>query len=204
MSETPRKRGRPATINTEAAMQAIVEVFRSKGFAAVSLDDLSEATGLSRPSLYRAFGDKLAMYMGALDAFGHEVIKTAVPALTNEPNLQNALTNFYAKMLEIYYRDDAVEPGCLVYGTAPSSADLPAVRKRLRISVEALDDLMRTKIKLCAPDTSKPQIEMASHIASNTLIAFSARAKSGVPKEELMSVGEQSAKAIAALIETSL
>ena len=45
-------------------METVVELFRSKGFAAVSLDDLSDTTGLSRPSLYRAFGNKLSMYMG--------------------------------------------------------------------------------------------------------------------------------------------
>ena len=38
------------------AMTIMVELFRNKGYAAVSLDDLSDATGLSRPSLYRAFG----------------------------------------------------------------------------------------------------------------------------------------------------
>ena len=200
MSKSPRKRGRPATIDTDAAMNAIVELFRAKGFAAVSLDDLSGATGLSRPSLYRAFGNKLGMYMGALDAFGHQVITLAVPALREEPDLKKALTSFYAEMLDIYYRDDAVEPGCLVYGTAPSSADLPLVKERLRQSVDALDDLMRAKIKLAAQGSSDTQIDAAAHIASNTLIAFSARAKSGATKEELMEIGEQSALLISGVL----
>ena len=200
MSDSPRKRGRPATIDADAAMQAIVELFRAKGFAAVSLDDLSEATGLSRPSLYRAFGDKLSMYMGALDAFGHQVITTAIPVLIKEPDLTTALTSFYAEMLDIYYRDDTIEPGCLVYATAPSSADLPVIKERLRLSVDGLDDIMRTKIRLSVPGCDEHQIDAAAHIASNTLIAFSARAKSGAPKEELLKIGEQSATAIAQVL----
>ena len=200
MSETPRKRGRPTTIDADTAMQAIVELFRAKGFAAVSLDELSEATGLSRPSLYRAFGDKLSMYMGALDAFGQQVITTAVPALIKEPDLTTALINFYTEMLGIYYRDDAIEPGCLIYGTAPSSADLPIVKERLRLSIDGLDDIIRTKIRLSVPSCSEDQVDAAAHIASNTLIAFSARAKSGAAKEELMKIGEQSARVIAGVL----
>jgi len=130
MPEPSRKRGRPATIDTDTAMQAVMELFRAKGFAAVSLDDLSEATDLSRPSLYRSFGDKLSMYLGAMDAFGAQVAKLAVPALLEEGDLELALTAFYRAMLGIYYSDNGIEPGCLVYGTAPSSADIPAIKLR--------------------------------------------------------------------------
>ena len=201
MSKTPRKRGRPSTIDTDAAMQAIVELFRGKGFAAVSLDELSDATGLSRPSLYRAFGDKLSMYLSAFDAFGQQVVTHAVPALMDEPDLALALTGFYTEMLNIYFRDDTVEPGCLVYGTAPSSADIPAVRDRLHQSVEGIDDLMRTRFTSAALHCNASEIDTAVHLASNTLIAFSARSKSGAPKKELMRIGELSAQAIAALLE---
>ena len=40
-----------------------MDVFWQDGFAATSLDDLSAATGLNRPSLYGAFGDKRALYL---------------------------------------------------------------------------------------------------------------------------------------------
>ena len=39
-----------------------MDVFWNDGFAATSLDDVSAATGLNRPSLYGAFGDKRALY----------------------------------------------------------------------------------------------------------------------------------------------
>ena len=178
-----------------------MELFRAKGFAAVSLDDLSDATGLSRPSLYRSFGDKLSMYMGAMDAFGAQVARTAVPALMEDCDLGTALTNFYNEMLAIYYRDDDIEAGCLVYGTAPSSADMPAVKSRLQSSIEQLDDAMRVRIKRSYPTTPDHRLEMTVSIASNTLMAFSARAKSGAPEEELRYMGSQSAHAICTLLE---
>lgn len=198
------KRGRPATIDTDTAMQSVVELFRSKGFDAVSLDDLSDATGLSRPSLYRAFGNKLSMYIAAMDEFGTQVAKTAVPALHAADDLETALTDFYAAMLSIYYRDSQVAPGCLVFGTAPSSADEVKIQSRLKFGLEQLDELMRLRILKSAPNSSANQIETAAHVASNTLVAFSARAKSGAPKKELAAMGAQTAKSITSLLKLEL
>lgn len=201
MSDAKRKRGRPATIDTQAAMQSLVELFRSKGYAAVSLDDLSEATGLSRPSLYRAFGNKLSMYIGAMDAFGDQVAETAVPALLAEGDLESALSNFYTAMLSIYYRDSEVAPGCLVFGTAPSSAEETEIRARLEFGVTQLDQVMRDRIARAAPGRDNEAIEMSVDIAANTLIAFSARAKSGATKTSLERMGARSAKAICVLLD---
>ena len=195
-----RKRGRPATIATLAAMQALVELFRSKGYAAVSLDDLSAATGLSRPSLYRAFGNKLSMYIGALDAFGEQVAEMAVPVLLAEGDLEPALSGFFDAMLSIYYRDSDIMPGCLVFGTAPSSAEEVQIRARLESGIEQLDQMMRSRILRATPAAEADQVQTAVECAANTLIAFSARAKSGASKAALSAMGQRSAKAICALL----
>jgi len=202
MTESKRKPGRPTTIDTDTAMQAVVELFRSKGFAAVSLDDLSDATGLSRPSLYRAFGNKLSMYISAMDAFGGQVTKTAIPTLLAPGNLESAISNFFEAMLAIYYRDSEIAPGCLVFGTAPSSADEIEIQSRLKLGIDHLDALMRDRILRETPTLDAAIIEPAVSIASNTLIAFSARAKSGAAKSDLLLMGRQSAKAIGAILKT--
>lgn len=196
MSETKRRPGRPASIDTTTAMRAVVELFRSKGFAAVSLDDLSDATGLSRPSLYRSFGNKLSMYIAAMDTFGEQVTETAVPALDAADDLEVALTNFFSAMLSIYYRDSDIAPGCLVFGTAPSSADETAIRSRLEFGIDHLDGLMRARILRAAPNSTPVAIESAVSIVSNTLIAFSARAKSGATKDDLTEMGARCAQAV--------
>ncbi|MEL6862732.1 MAG: TetR/AcrR family transcriptional regulator [Pseudomonadota bacterium] len=203
MANSQRKRGRPATIDTQSAMQSVVELFRAKGYAAVSLDDLSDATGLSRPSLYRSFGNKLSMYVAAMNAFGDQVREEAVPALLAPGRLEDALSNFYQAMLTIYYRDDEVSPGCLVYATAPSSAHEEEIQDRLRFGVESTDSIMRQRIQTAAPEATSHQIETAAHIGTNTLIAFSARAKSGASKSELVDMGARSAKAISAVLGLS-
>lgn len=201
MSETPRKRGRPATIDTQSAMHAMIELFRDKGYAAVSLDDLSEATGLSRPSLYRSFGNKLSMYVGAMNAFGQDAAELALPKLEADGALVQALTNFFDAMLGIYYRDSDIAPGCLVFGTAPSHADEEEIKARLNFGIEQVDSRMRARMLQAFPDSEPARIETAAHMASNTLIAFSARAKSGATRSALSAMGAASARTIVMLLQ---
>src|SRR5690348_17993255 len=59
----PKRRGRPRAYQPEIALGKALEQFRKSGFAATSLDDLSAATGMNRPSLYGAFGDKRDLYI---------------------------------------------------------------------------------------------------------------------------------------------
>src|ERR1700709_2926429 len=59
----PKRRGRPRAYQPEVALGKALDLFRSEGFAATSLDDLSAATGMNRPSLYGAFGDKRELYI---------------------------------------------------------------------------------------------------------------------------------------------
>ena len=49
-----------------------METFWQGGFAATSLDELSAATGMNRPSLYGAFGDKRDLYLKALQRYREE------------------------------------------------------------------------------------------------------------------------------------
>jgi TetR/AcrR family transcriptional regulator, transcriptional repressor for nem operon len=60
---------RPRAFNEGDVVAASREVFRSQGYAATSIDDLTEATGLGRGSLYGAFGDKHTMFMLGLNEY---------------------------------------------------------------------------------------------------------------------------------------
>src|SRR5277367_6135959 len=72
-SASPRPRGRPRAYRPELALAQARDAFWRDGFAATSLDDLSAATGMNRPSLYAAFGDKQALYVKAYASYRAEV-----------------------------------------------------------------------------------------------------------------------------------
>ncbi|QWK80966.1 TetR/AcrR family transcriptional regulator [Ochrobactrum sp. BTU1] len=60
---------RPREFDRDAALKKALGVFWAKGFAATSTDDLREAMGIGRQSLYGAFGDKRTLYLEALDTY---------------------------------------------------------------------------------------------------------------------------------------
>src|ERR1041384_4755004 len=68
----PKRRGRPRAYEPEVALARALDVFWKEGFAATSLDDLSAATGMNRPSLYGAFGDKRALYIKSYRSYRDE------------------------------------------------------------------------------------------------------------------------------------
>ena len=80
------RRGRPRAYDPETALSQAMAVFWDAGYAATSLDDLSAATGMNRPSLYGAFGDKHALYQTpagpVMIAGRHEGCPRARPAAT--------------------------------------------------------------------------------------------------------------------------
>jgi AcrR family transcriptional regulator len=58
--------GRPREFDIDRALECAIEVFWRKGYDGTSISDLTEAMGISPPSLYAAFGNKEALFRKAL------------------------------------------------------------------------------------------------------------------------------------------
>ena len=78
-------------------------MFWKAGYAATSLDDLSAATGMNRPSLYAAFGDKRDLYLKTLERYSAEARDETLKALADNPTLRVFLKRFYDKALDLYF-----------------------------------------------------------------------------------------------------
>jgi TetR/AcrR family transcriptional regulator, transcriptional repressor for nem operon len=60
---------RPREFDEETVVRAARDRFWDAGYAATSMTDLSEATGLGKTSLYGAFGGKHALYLRIFDEY---------------------------------------------------------------------------------------------------------------------------------------
>ncbi|MBZ9772442.1 TetR/AcrR family transcriptional regulator [Mesorhizobium sp. CO1-1-8] len=114
------RRGRPPEYDRAEALRAVTETFRSRGFAGTSLDDIASATGMNRPSLFAAFGNKKAMYLEALKRFQSAMIEAVEPALQQCGELSDVLGAFFDAAIRFYCKGGA--RGCLVLCTAPAEA----------------------------------------------------------------------------------
>lgn len=74
-------RGRPREFDAGEALAAALRVFWLRGYEGASLTELTEAMGITRPSLYACFGNKEALFRKALDLYEHEKLAYMSAAL---------------------------------------------------------------------------------------------------------------------------
>ncbi|WP_199902434.1 TetR/AcrR family transcriptional regulator [Azospirillum sp. B4] len=99
-----------------------MDAFWKKGYSGTSLDDLSAATGMNRPSLYAAFGDKRSLYLKALAHYWQVALDTMRADLADGGPLADSLMRAYEGALSIYFSGEDEARGCFVVGTAVTEA----------------------------------------------------------------------------------
>src|ERR1700744_5550049 len=89
--DEPKRRGRPRAYQPDVALGKALELFRKGGFAATSLDDLSAATGMNRPSLYGAFGDKRELYIKSYQRYSDNARASLIEIFRSEQPIRAGL-----------------------------------------------------------------------------------------------------------------
>lgn len=69
LEKPARPRGRPRGFDVDAALDGAIDVFSRKGYHGTSIGDLTDALGLTAGSLYKAFGDKRGILLGAFERY---------------------------------------------------------------------------------------------------------------------------------------
>lgn len=106
---------RPREFDRDAALDKALRVFWAKGFAATSTDDLREAMGIGRQSLYGAFGDKRTLYLEALDTYQRRTNSGHVRRLTQPAS---PIEGIEALLAGLVADDDAERAlGCMGVGS---------------------------------------------------------------------------------------
>jgi len=188
----PKRRGRPRAYEPEVALGKALDLFRKQGFAATSLDDLSEATGMNRPSLYGAFGDKRELYIKSYQRYREEAGAAMVEIFRQEMPLRQRLERIYAAALDIYLSGDTGPRGCFTVVTAASEAvGDPEIRAMVLDGLAGLDKAFascfrRAKEKGELPESADPFA--LAQIASATVHTIAIRSRARVPRKDLEAI----------------
>src|SRR5439155_4144908 len=118
----PKRRGRPRAYQPEVALGRALDLFRKSGFAATSLDDLSAATGMNRPSLYGAFGDKRELYIKSYARYRADSRAAMAEIFKHQAPIRERLRRMFAVALDIYLSGEEGPRGCFTVMTAASEA----------------------------------------------------------------------------------
>jgi AcrR family transcriptional regulator len=132
---TAKPRGRPRRFDERQALEKATQVFRSKGYDGVTIDDLVAEMGVGRRSLYSIFGDKRTIFLRALRAYAEAKGAIAAKALFSPQTVRDALAGFLRQAVETA-TEEVSAPGCLLICVAPLVNDAE-VRQFVRDVVAA-------------------------------------------------------------------
>jgi AcrR family transcriptional regulator len=115
---TAKTRGRPRSFDETGALEKATQVFWSKGYDGVTIDDLVVGMGVGRPSLYAVFGDKRAIFLRALRAYAERKGASAAKALFSPQSIRDSIGGFLRFAVESATEKGSA-PGCLLVCVAP-------------------------------------------------------------------------------------
>src|ERR1700738_1265267 len=188
----PKRRGRPRAYQPEIALGKALDLFRKDGFAATSLDDLSAATGMNRPSLYGAFGDKRELYIKSYQRYRGDARAAMIDIFRDELPIRRRLERIFAVALDIYLSGDAGPRGCFTVMTAASAAvSDPETRAMVLEGLSELDKAFTACFRLAKENGELPQTAdpvVLARLASATIHTIAIRARARVPRKDLEAI----------------
>jgi len=107
--------GRPRGFDEEEALTGAMEIFRRKGYVAVSIRDLEEATGLKAGSIYNSYGDKAGLFGAAMAHYNRVVLDARLAE--HAPN-SGGLAGLRSLFVSLLHEPNGTSFGCLITNSA--------------------------------------------------------------------------------------
>lgn len=184
-----RTRGRPRAYDPDSALTGARDAFWRQGYSGTSLEVLSDATDMNRPSMYAAFGDKRALYLQTLDRYTAQANEAVARALDRAHSLAEGLRRFYDNALSIYFESGGSPRGCYLIGTATTEARAdPEVGAKLLESLRGFERALEARIRDAKTagelDAAADPAALAM-IASSVLHSIAVRSRAGESRASL-------------------
>ena len=182
-----RPRGRPRSFDETNALDAAVLVFWEKGYDGASIEDLTVAMGINRPSLYSTFGNKRELFVRVVDRYAATHGSRAFSAFRMEPDNRTAVARFFEASIDCA-TGHGTPRGCLIKTVATQAAETDnELREKLAIMFSGTDAAIARRLRANhdgdASGTHDP-IEMAQ-MAHSVTHSIMTRARAGASRDEL-------------------
>ena len=185
--------GRHREFDMDQALDAALNVFWRKGYEGASYTDLTQATGVERPALYSAFGNKEALFRRALERYYAHYLNffpTALEQATSRKVVEHILRD--AAELHTRYAD---RRGCLgIHGALAGSDDVKPIQEALIDARAGGEALLRLRLEHAQqtgdlPENANPAV-LAAFVLT-VLHGMAVQAKAGFSRATLEAVAEQ-------------
>ena len=184
--------GRPREFDVEKALDLALQVYWRKGYEGASMADLTETMGITKPSLYSAFGNKEELFRKALDRYvdgpgGYFQVALAKP--TARAVVEHLLYESAAAVT-----DPNHPPGCLAVQGALSCGDAAESIKQELMSRRAKGEQdLRERFERAIAEGDLPSGSDAADLAaylSAILQGMAVQAAGGTTRAQLRKIAE--------------
>ncbi len=184
--------GRHREFDVDEALDAALSVFWQKGYEGASFEDLTNATGVARPGLYAAFGNKESLFIRALDRYDAKYM-TFMSAALDEPKSRDVVRRILEGSVGVQTLNPTTR-GCLgLNGALACSDDGEPIRKELIKRRNATEGALRTRLERARQEGDLPRSADCSVLAGYVMSinqGLAVQAKAGAAKTKLASIVE--------------
>lgn len=181
------KRGRPREFDREQALDRALATFWRWGYEATSLAQLTEAMGISPPSLYAAFGNKEDLFFEAVARYEKMVAGDAFEL----PDARAAVERFLLDAAKGFTENDELR-GCFVISAATNCGEgSTRVADGMRQRRGAGEAMLRERITRGVREGQLPEDTDVRALAKSFASVFqgmSVQARDGATRKELVAV----------------
>ncbi|MFI0743243.1 TetR/AcrR family transcriptional regulator [Streptomyces sp. NPDC021100] len=177
--------GRPREFDLDERLDRALRVFWRQGYEGTALSDLTEAMGISRPSLYAAYGNKEALFRKVLDRYMETALH--VREALRQPTARTAAETLLRGTIAATTGEDG--PGCLmVHGALATGGASGAVRAEAAARRHASEDALRERFEQAVRDGDLPVGTDADDLARYVCLVWygiAVQASSGATSDDL-------------------
>lgn len=138
---------RPRTFDREDVLDKALETFWKQGYAATSVQDLVDATGVNRASLYNTFGGKHELFVEVLERYQVRWIDFIVETLQQTSSAADGVRNVFERAIK---RPGPISDacGCLMTNTATELANRDEVcAEKVRSAFQRIEQAFKDTLE---------------------------------------------------------
>jgi AcrR family transcriptional regulator len=183
-----RARGRPKGFIHDEALDRAVEMFWEHGYEGVDVDRIARAVNVTKPALYRAFGDKPTLLLKAVERYTLTYGAPRMAAFQAEPDIHKAVTAFCEATVNTATSDG--RGGCMMAAAALGQSERVAeIRSCTAKGLTATADIFAKRFEQemkAGRLTRAPSAKVRARVLVDLLQGLQLRAKVGIAREQLL------------------
>ena len=183
-----RSPGRPKGFIPDEALDRAVEMFWEHGYEGVDVDRIARAVNVTKPALYRAFGDKATLMLRAVERYATTYGAHRMAAFQAEPNIHKAVNGFCEDTVNT--ASDEACGGCMMAAAALGHSErVTEIRSYAAKGLTATADIFAKRFEQeikAGRLTRTPSAKVRGRLLVDLLQGLQLRARVGIAREQLL------------------